>query len=227
MSGLNPICLSAGGVAEDHSWLVPGCFHPADRSNRMRLAGRPTVQTLAIVFLAFVGQQLAGLVGLEYWLFVLDPSVTVRPWTLVTSVYAHLHVGHLLSNVVGIAILGPLVSWRTTTGRFHAFFLTVGAISGLGQVFIGGLVGPATAVLGASGAVFGLLGYVLAGNPLTRGLLGWANLSRRSGVILLVGVAVLLTVATGSPGSALIGHAVGLVAGLVAGRVALLEASPQ
>lgn len=191
----------------------------------MRLAGRPTVQTLAIVFLAFLAQLLAGLAGLEYWLFVLDSSVAFRPWTLVTSVYAHLDLSHLLSNVIGIAILGPLVSWRTTTTRFHAFFLTVGALSGLGQVFIGGFVGPTTAVLGASGAVFGLLGYVLAGNPLTRGLLGWANLSRRAGLVLLVGVALLLTVATGSPGSALIGHAVGLVAGLVAGRVALLEST--
>ncbi len=191
----------------------------------MGLAGRPTLQTLVAVLLTFVAQQIAGVVDVEYWLFVLDPSVAVRPWTVVTSVYAHLHAGHLLSNLLGIAFLGPLVSVRTTPTRFHAFFVTVGAASGLGEVFLGGLLGPPTAVLGASGAVFGLLGYVLAANPLTAGLLGWATPSRRSRVALLVGVAAVITLLTWSPGAALVGHGVGVVCGLAAGRMSLLETS--
>jgi membrane associated rhomboid family serine protease len=81
------------------------------------------------------------------------------------------------------------------------------------------------AVVGASGAIFGLLGYLLTGNTVAAGLLDWLDLTGRAQLLLFLAVAVLVTLATASPRAALVGHAAGLVCGLVAGRVRLLDAS--
>lgn len=190
----------------------------------MRLADRPTLQTIALLVVVFLVQQALGLFGrLEGVLFVLSSQVGVRPWTIVTSVYAHANLSHLLANVFSLAFVGPLVARRTTAERFHIFFLTAGGVAGLGEVFIGGFLGPPRGVLGASGAVLALLGYVLAGNVVSTRLLDRLTLSPRAQLVLFAVVVVTLTLATSGPGSAVVGHAVGLAIGLVAGRLGLLD----
>jgi len=193
----------------------------------MRFRGRPTLQTLVVIGVVFLLQQVTGLLGgLRYLLFVLDATVVARPWSAVTHVYAHANLGHLFANAVGLALAGSLVGRRTTTIRFHAFFISVGVLAGLAQVFVGGLLGPASGVVGASGAIFGLFGYLLTGNPVAEGLFDWLDLSVRAQVALFVVVAVLVTLATASPRAALVGHAVGFALGLVAGRSRVLDVSP-
>lgn len=190
----------------------------------MRLAGRPTFQTLVVVLAVFLLQQVVGLVApLEYALFVMDAGVATRPWTLATSVYAHAGTSHLLTNVIALVVVSPLVARRTTTARYHVFFLGTGAIAGLAEVVIGGLLGPPHGVIGASGAILALLGYLLAGNVVSSRLLARVNLSARVQVGLLAVVVLVLTVVTSGPGSAVIGHATGLTCGLVAGRLGLLD----
>jgi membrane associated rhomboid family serine protease len=194
----------------------------------MRLRGRPTLQTLAVIVVVFLVQQMTGLLGgLQYALFVLDAAVAARPWVAVIHVYAHANAGHLLANVLGLALAGPLVARRTSTLRFHAFFVTTGVLAGLAEVFLGSLVGPPSGVVGASGAIFGLFGYLLTGNPVAAGLLDRLDLSRRAQLALFVAVAVLVTLATASPRAALIGHAVGFGLGLAAGRSRVLDVRPR
>lgn len=190
----------------------------------MRLRGRPTLQTLVVIGVVFLLQQVTGFFGaLQQSLFVLDATIAARPWSSITHIYAHAGVGHLLANAVGLALAGSLVARRTTTLRFHAFFVTVGALAGLAQVFVGGLLGPASGVVGASGAIFGLFGYLLTGNPVAAGLFDWLDLSVRAQVALFVVVAVLVTLATASPRAALVGHAIGFALGLAAGRSRVLD----
>lgn len=188
------------------------------------LAGRPTVQTLALLGAVFLLQEVAGALAAGYALFVLDGTVATRPWTLLTSVYAHASATHLLGNAAALAVLGPLVARRTTPLRFHAFFLTTGSLAGLAEVFLGGMIGPTHAVVGASGAVLALLGYLLGGNAVSTRILDRVTLSARLQLALFAAVVVGLTLATSGPESALIGHAVGLASGLVAGRLGLLAA---
>jgi membrane associated rhomboid family serine protease len=173
----------------------------------------------------FAAQQLVGMVSrrLAFGLFVLAPPVEVRPWTLLASVYAHAGVGHLVSNAVVLVLVGFAVERVTTRWRFHAFFASVGMAAGLAQVTVSGLVGPGSAVLGASGAVFGLLGYLLTGNPVTDAVLGWLPLSGRARVVLLLLLALGVTLLTAAPGVALVAHFTGFVLGLLAGRVRLLS----
>jgi membrane associated rhomboid family serine protease len=185
-------------------------------------AASATVQTLAVMVAVTVVRWAAGPLGTA--LFVLSPPVVLRPWTLVTSVYAHGGLWHLASNAVALLIVGSILERRTTRLRFHAFFLAVGAASGVVQVAVGSLLAVGlVGVLGASGAIFGCLGYLLAGNRLAGGLLARLPLSPRATAVAAVLAAGLLALLGSPPGSALIAHFVGLLLGLVAGRLRLLD----
>jgi membrane associated rhomboid family serine protease len=189
---------------------------------------RPTLEALAVVLVLFVVQQALRLVApaAAALLFTLSAPLA-QPWAVVTSVYAHGSVGHLASNAVGLLLFGLAVERVTTRWRFHAFFLVVGALSAVAEVAVQSLLapGPVVGVLGASGAVLGLLGYLLAGNALSAAVVGRLSLDGRQQAVLFGAVAVLLTIATAGPRVAVVGHFTGLALGLAAGRLRLLHVS--
>lgn len=214
-----------------------------ERSPGDRILASPTVQTLVAFLVVFVAMHaLAGVWEGFLHLFVLSSPITAKPWTLVTSVYSHAGLGHLIGNSVALVLVGLPLERATKSWAFHLFFVTTGAVAGLSQIWavevlallfavleflVGWLVAVPTvegevAVLGASGAVFAMFGYVLAGNRLADGLLraypvpGWLQV----GAFLVVAVAI--TWWTAAPGVALVAHFVGLLVGLVAGRVGVL-----
>jgi len=193
----------------------------------------PTIETLLAFAAVFVLQQALGVVApvLEFALFYLALPLELRPWTLVTSIYAHAGWSHLLSNAVALAIVGFALERHTTRWRFHTFFVLTGAAAGAFQVLFNrlllqaGLVGQQTVVLGASGAVFALFGYVLAGNRLTGGLLDRIGLDPRWQLLVFLVAATLVTLATAAPGVALAAHFFGFLLGLLAGQANLLRPS--
>jgi membrane associated rhomboid family serine protease len=188
------------------------------------MAGRSPTLTLVAVFVAvYLVEVLVGLVGVPKSAFALATPVTLRPWTLVTSVYAHDSVGHLLANSVGLVLVGLVLERQTSRGRFHVFFLLTGALAGLVQVWVTGFFGAGAPVLGASGAVFALVGYVLAGNRVSDTVLSAVPLSGRAQLAAFVVVAAALTLLTAGRGVALVAHFTGLLLGLLAGRAHLLR----
>jgi len=183
---------------------------------------RATLETLAIAVLVGLTQLALGAVGIVGALALSTP-LSVAPWTLLTGVYAHASVGHLVANAVALLLVGPLVERRTSRLRFHAFVVTTGALAGAAQVTLGGLLGPPSAVLGLSGAVFALGGYLLAGNVASTTLFDRLRLSARAQLVLFGVGALAITLATAAPGVALFAHAAGAFCGLVAGRLGLLD----
>jgi membrane associated rhomboid family serine protease len=181
-------------------------------------SGSPTLDTLGLVWLVFVVQALVGLVtpvtGVP---LAATPPPWRDPWTLATAVYAHASLGHLLANSLGLLLVGPLVERTAGRLRFHAFFLGTGVVAAAVDLLVG-----VTGVVGASGAVFGLLGYLLAGNPVSRRLLDRLALPARGQVLLLAAVAGVVTLVGAGPGIALLAHFTGLLVGLLAGRMRLL-----
>jgi len=195
---------------------------------RNPLADSPTVDTLLIFVAVFLAQQLMNfLVPFAVGLFALAPPLSVRPWTIVTSVYAHSDPSHLLANSVTLLFVGLPVERTTTPFRFHVFFIATGATAGIVQILLKGLVAEPVPVLGASGAVFALLGYVLTGNRLANGLFSRLDLSPAVQLLGFAALAAVVTIATGAPNVALIAHFTGFLLGLVAGRLGVLNASPQ
>mgnify|MGYP006293083733 CR=1 FL=1 len=189
----------------------------------------PTVVTLALILAVFVCQQVAAAVGLG-GLFALSNPLLARPWTLVTSVYAHGGIPHVLGNAAALALGGLLVERLTTRARFHAFFVAVGALAGVAEVAVVGVVGPlvpwlppGARVLGASGAILGLYGYLLGANRLTEWVVGGVELPPRVQLAAGVVLAAVITLLTASPNAALIAHFSGLLLGFLAGRGQLLS----
>ncbi|WP_049971648.1 rhomboid family intramembrane serine protease [Haladaptatus cibarius] len=196
----------------------------------MRLSRSPTIQTLIVFCIVYVLQSVIRLVSpaLMVSLFALSPPVAVHPWTLPLSVYSHVSLGHLLSNAIALVFAGVLIERVTTKFRFHAYFLTVGIVAGVAQIWIGGLFSAdPIGVLGASGAVFGLFGYLIAGNPVADAVFGRLHLSRRAQIAVVFGLALLATLMTASPGVALIAHFTGFAVGLIAGRLHILRVETQ
>ena len=188
----------------------------------MRNPDSPTIDLLVVFGVVYLFQQLGGIFGLGTAWFALAAPVA-RPWTLVTNVYAHASLGHLLANAIALGIVGIALERFTTRARFHGFVLLTGMVAALMQLLVGMFVGTPVAVLGASGAILALYGYVLAGNPITGGLLGLVELSRRAKVALIVGIALVMTVVTAGPGVALVAHFTGFSLGLIAGRLRVLR----
>ncbi len=188
-----------------------------------RSSGSPIEETLVVFLLVAIVQSVAGVLGAVASLFVLSTPLSQHPWTIVTSVYAHAGLAHLLSNSVALVLFGWPVARATTRLRFHTFFLVTGAIAGVTQVWVTGLLGYGAAVLGSSGAVFALLGYLLAANPVAEGIASSVDVPRWLVWLVFVSLAAAVTIATASPRAALVAHFVGFLLGLVAGRARLLQ----
>jgi membrane associated rhomboid family serine protease len=75
---------------------------------------------------------------------------------LVTSLFLHAGVLHIAGNMLYLFIFGPAVEKRMGHIRFLSFYLIAGIAAGLAMVAMG--PESRTAVIGASGAIAGVLG---------------------------------------------------------------------
>ncbi|RQH03425.1 rhomboid family intramembrane serine protease [Natrarchaeobius oligotrophus] len=191
----------------------------------------PILELLVVFVAVYVAQAVAAFAGVMAGLFVLQPPLAVNPWTIVTSVYAHGGPWHLLSNGLALIVFGWPVARATTRLRFHTFFLVTGALAGVSQIVLTEFAAalplvpgtPTPGVLGASGAVFALLGYLIASNRLSSGLASFVDVPRWLTVLVFAGLAAAVTLATAAPGVALIAHFTGFLLGAVAGRARVLN----
>ena len=88
-----------------------------------------------------------------------------------SSMFLHAGFIHLALNMLSLYFLGAFVEVAFGRGRFLALYLTSGLAGGIAYLYFGAFDGPA---VGASGAIFGLLGGVL-GYSLRRGTFSWQN----------------------------------------------------
>jgi membrane associated rhomboid family serine protease len=95
----------------------------------------------------------------------LRPDLAVIPaWlTIVTSMFMHGGFGHLLSNMLFLGIFGDNVEDAMGHRRFVVFYLVCGAVAAMTHVLIA--PGATTPMIGASGAVSGVLGAYLLLHP--------------------------------------------------------------
>jgi membrane associated rhomboid family serine protease len=78
--------------------------------------------------------------------------IPYRPWTLLTYMFLHAGFGHLLFNMLGLYFFGPRVESRLGGRRFLGLYLTSGLVGALLS-----LATPYARIVGASGAVFGVM----------------------------------------------------------------------
>jgi len=92
--------------------------------------------------------------------FVLVSSdVLFRPWTLVTSMFLHASVTHLLYNMFALALFGSFLEKFVSSKKFLIAYFAGGLVASIGSVFF------YNSILGASGAIFAIQGYLATIKP--------------------------------------------------------------
>jgi len=124
----------------------------------------PVWLLIAINFLLFIAtlidQRLIFYLGLQPATF-LD-----RPWTIVTNLFVHAGMGHIIANMITLFFFGRFLSGLMGRGSFLIIY------------FLGGILGnvcflllpssPLAVVVGASGAIFALGGTLAVMVPKVR-----------------------------------------------------------
>ena len=108
--------------------------------------------SLVFLFQLFFPQNLEG--------FVLNASELIhKPWTLLTYIFLHGSFSHLYSNMLALALFGSILEKIVGYKNFLKVFFSTGVFSGVFSSFF------YTSVIGASGAVFGVMGTLAMLRP--------------------------------------------------------------
>ena len=112
----------------------------------------PWVRTLLIANIAmfFLQQTVPGVYAAQ----VLVPALLLtRPWTAVTYMFLHAGIMHLLFNMLALYFVGPRVEQRLGSNRFISLYM----ISGISGALLSFVIAPDSPIVGASGAIFGVM----------------------------------------------------------------------
>ncbi|MBS1263239.1 MAG: Rhomboid protease GlpG [Methanonatronarchaeales archaeon] len=173
------------------------------------LAAMLVVYLLQLVVLTFSRE-------LHSLLFVLGPEFPTRPWTVVTSLFSHdpTNPMHLFVNGLVLFFFGPTLERMIGSREFAKIYFVAGFAAGLGFVAATG-----ASVLGASGAIFGVMGTLTMLRPNMRIYLNFLiPMPLWLLTIFYALISIVMIPAGGARGVADLAHLIGLVAGLVWGQ---------
>lgn len=162
-----------------------------------------------IIFVIFILQIIiAGFTDL----FILDAGLALtRPWVLLTAIFLHSNLVHLLYNLFGLALFGIILEDIIGTRKFLKLFFIAGlAASLISLPFY-------TRVLGASGAVFGIIGMLAILRP--RMVIWLYGMPMPMFIALMVWAAIDIFGIFFPSGTANIAHLAGLAAGIIFGII--------
>ncbi|NLN28653.1 MAG: rhomboid family intramembrane serine protease [Firmicutes bacterium] len=111
---------------------------------------------MALTVVVFIGDSLAGLALTEVG------AKSYRIWAgelhrLLLATFLHGGILHLVANLYALYIFGPVTERILGTNRFVVLYVLSGAVGFLVSL----LASPGTFAVGASAAIFGLMGYTL------------------------------------------------------------------
>jgi membrane associated rhomboid family serine protease len=89
--------------------------------------------------------------GLTFSLALIPAAVLARPWSPFTYMFLHGDLGHLFFNMLGLYFAGPPVELRLGGRRFLGLYFSAGLFGALLSIMT-----PNAAIVGASGAIFGV-----------------------------------------------------------------------
>lgn len=92
-------------------------------------------------------------------LFVLDNRAYLEIWRFVTSIFLHGGAGHLLYNLFALAFFGSIFERLVGEKRFLLVFFVTGILANILSLFF------YSSALGASGAIFGVIGALIVVRP--------------------------------------------------------------
>jgi hypothetical protein len=196
---------------------VPG-RKPAAAAQRKRrpwiklpAQGYYSYMIIAICAVAFFMQM-----ALPEWftnaLVLKSQSLLAQPWTLFTYMFLHASPIHIFFNMLMLFFFGPLLERQIGSGRFLGVYAASGVLAGLAQVLLFG-----GAVIGASAAIFGVMGTLAMLMPDLRIYFYFVPMKLIFAILIFAAIDILFM---GSGDQvAHLAHLVGLAFGLIFGYV--------
>ena len=115
------------------------------------------VWLIVINVIVFIFQQIYPQITDEFALVSAD--LLSRPWIIITSMFLHGDIMHIFYNMFALGLFGFILERIIDSKKFIIIYFATGLVSGLASSFF------YEASIGASGAIFGILGALAALRP--------------------------------------------------------------
>lgn len=99
------------------------------------------------------------------FLGLMPASVIARPWTVLTSIFLHGGIGHILANMFTLYFFGRYLNMLLGERNFLIIYFIGGIVGNIFYILLGP---PYSIAIGASGAVFALGGVITVMRPKLR-----------------------------------------------------------
>ena len=187
------------------------------------LFSSPTLCIVILCILVFGITQLSALysnelyyrlyAGLACW----PDFILQRPWSLITYMFCHRDLVHLAVNMLTFYGFGLYLEKRIGKVPFLLIYFASGIISAIGFSLF-----SSNPVIGASGAVMGILAATAVINPDIKVLLYFIiPLKIKYVVVLFAALDLILNFATPNDSIAHIAHLSGILVGIIAGYICM------
>jgi len=123
------------------------------------MKGRITFGLIAVCVIIFVIQ---NLVGLDQFAFT-PATAFSEPWTLVTAMFLHADINHIFFNMFALFIFGIYLEGIVSEKTYLLIFFLSGILGNFGYMLTA--FDSMIPAVGASGAIYGLIGTLAAMRP--------------------------------------------------------------
>ncbi|CAB3290158.1 Rhomboid family protein [Methanocaldococcus lauensis] len=155
-----------------------------------------------------------------YYYFALWPNLVIHmPWQIITSIFMHANITHLLINMFVLFLFGTYLEKIIGSKKYLLIFLLSGIVGNLAYVIYAYITGDFIPSVGASGAIFGILGTLAVIAPNLRVVVFPLPIpvSIRIAVVLFALIDLILLPYSMKTGIAHITHLTGLITGIIFG----------
>ncbi len=227
------------GIITDEYWNVPVKVKkkpkvkiPVGESERIKPKIRPKIKPKIKFNIATYGYNniFLGIITLvffislifrsSFYIFALFPDRFIEmPWQLITSIFFHMDFGHYLVNAIVLLFFGGELERRVGGKNYLKIFLLSGLAGNIGYLAFAFLTGSSSGALGASGAIYGVMGTLAIIAPEIRVLFFFfIPMSIRVALLIFAAYDLFMLPLSNVTGVAHAAHLAGLVIGLYYGK---------
>jgi membrane associated rhomboid family serine protease len=180
----------------------------------------PVLTIIILCFLVYIGTEAARLMGhdLVTLLGLQTASFLQQPWTIVTNLFMHGSIWHILFNMITLYFFGTFLIRLVGTRDFLIIYFLGGIVGNIFFMlfaYLNFFTSPYSIVIGASGAIFALGGALAVLTPKLRVFVFPIPVPMPLWIAVIGGFVIVSFVG----GVAWQGHLGGLVFGMLAGLV--------
>jgi len=121
--------------------------------------------TLILILTMVIVFSLEFVLPLEDWGSFVPENVFTKPWTIITSIFLHADISHIFFNMFALFIFGTQLEKIIDEKTYLMIFFVSGIIGNIGYM----ITAPGSNIpgLGASGAIYGIMGTFAILRPTT------------------------------------------------------------